>query len=119
MSSDTCEYFDRGFFKYKDLCPKVHPKINCQGNYEDKRVCTKRHKVYCKNLSSFEWKSGEFLHATNQQESEQSEIKVLDKVVEQKIEAFAVRVNKYMDCMLQLFLKEHESINDRVDAIEA
>ena len=102
MSSDKCEHFDRGFCKYKDLCPKVHPNINCEGNCEDKRVCTKRHKVSCKNGSSSEWKSCEFLHATNQQENEPTEIKALAKVVEDAIESVAARVNKIMDSLLHL-----------------
>ena len=107
------------FASTKTYVQEFHPKINCEGNCEDKRVCTKGHKVSCKNGSSCEWKLFWFLHVTNQQENKQTEVKVLDKLVEEGIEAFAVRVNKYMDCMLQLFLKEHESINDRVDAIEA
>ena len=117
MSSDKCEHFDRGFCKYKDLCPKVHPNINCDGNCEDKRVCTKRHKISCQNGSSCKWKSCEFLHVTNNQENEQTEVKVLDRLVEERIEAFAARVNKYMDSLLQLFLKEKESVNKRIDAI--
>ena len=43
----------------------------------------------------------------------------MDKLVEEGIEAFAVRVNKYMNSLLQLFLQENESINKRIDAIEA
>ena len=106
MSSDKCEHFDRGFCKYKDLYLKVHPNINCEGNCEDKRVCTKRHKVSCKNGSSCEWRSCEFLHNTNQQENDPTEEKkALDKAVEDAIEAFAGRVNKYMDSLLQLFLQ--------------
>ena len=32
------EHYDRGFCKYKNDCPKVHPNINCQGNCDDKEL---------------------------------------------------------------------------------
>ena len=124
MTGDKCENFDKGFCKYKDHCPKVHPNINCEGDCEDKRVCTKRHQIFCKNGSSCEWKSCEFLHSSNQQENIPTDIKEFNKVVEEKIEAFASemfasRVNMLFENRLQLFLKENESVNSKIDAIEA
>ena len=114
MTGDKCEHFDRGFCRYKDHCPKVHTNINCEGDCEDKRVCTKRHRICCTNGSPCELKSCEFLHTSNQQENIPTNIKYFNKVVEEKIEAFASevfasRVNKLFDNLLQLFLKENEA----------
>ena len=67
-----CQHYDRGFCKYKNDCPKVHPNINCQGNCEDKRTCI-IHRILRKNSPTCEWKSCEFLLNTDQLEREYAE----------------------------------------------
>ena len=121
MNVEKCKHFDRGFCKYKDLCAKVHPNEDCQGPCEDKRTCQKRHKIPCKNGPMCKWTSCEFLHRKDEPETESAKIKSFDKIVQEKIEAFAAMVNRYMDNMLKIVVKidqDLEVLKEKVDTIE-
>ena len=62
---EKCYFFDKGYCKLKSQCLKKHPTADCKGQCEDKKLCSSRHRVECKNGNKCIFKgsrSCEFLH---------------------------------------------------------
>ena len=67
---DKCVFYDKGFCKKKYECEKLHPSTDCNG-CDDKRLCTKRHRISCRNGPSciyYKSNSCEFLHGIYNEE---------------------------------------------------
>ena len=121
-SKKKCEHHDRGYCKYKDKCPKVHPNANCEGTCGDKRTCMKRHKVNCKNGPTCEWNSCEFLHSEEHLEKESADIKTLKKDIEHKlnnIESQIIKSNEYHKAHTEAIVDNiMKVVNEKLEVIE-
>ena len=73
MNSEKCQYFDKGYCKSRDKCSLKHPLVECEGSCEDRRICPKRHRVFCKNGNECVFdltNSCEFLHKADNKSTE-------------------------------------------------
>ena len=62
---EKCYFFDKGYCKLKSKCLKNHPSSDCKGQCQDKKSCSSRHRVQCKNGNTCIYKASkscEFLH---------------------------------------------------------
>ena len=121
-NKQKCEHHYRGYCKYKDMCPKVHPDADCEGTCEDKRTCMKRHKVNCKNGPSCEWNSCQFLHSKEHREKESGDITLLKKDIEQKlnsIESQIIKSNEYHKAHTEAAVNNTmKVVNEKFEVIE-
>ena len=62
---EKCYHFDKGYCKLKSKCLKNHPSSDCKGQCQDKKSCSSRHRVECKNGNECIYKASkicEFLY---------------------------------------------------------
>ena len=60
-----CEFYDKGYCKEKNNCPKKHPTNDCDGQCDDLKLCPSRHRKHCKNGENCAFHAShscEFLH---------------------------------------------------------
>ena len=121
---DKCQFFDKGYCKHKDKCNQLHPLQDCSRNCEDRRACTKRHRIPCRNGDICEWKSCNFLHISQKDSLEVSEIHTLKINLKQQENDFRAQTKAHKEIVNELTNKvqtaEHklQDMTDRVEAIE-
>ena len=136
MTSEKCQYFDKGFCRSRDKCSLKHPLVECEGSCEDRRICPKRHRVFCKNGNECVFdltNSCEFLHKADNKNTEQhrdtlqsmikhveGKIEELDKKDKETVNKIDTLVKDTCDWITKVFDTEKEvaALVAKVDDIE-
>ena len=90
----------------------------------DRRACTKRHRIPCRNGDICEWKSCNFLHISQKDSFEVSDIHTLKSNLKQQENDFKAQTKAHKETVNELTNKiqtaEHklQDMTDRVEAIE-
>ena len=121
---DKCQFCDKGYCKHKDKCNQLHPLNDCSRDCEDRRACTKRHRIPCRNGAKCEWKSCDFLHTSQKDLLEESDIHTLKINLKQQDIDFKAQTKVHKEIVNELTNKvktaEQQFIDmtDKVEAIE-